>query len=422
MLRTQFWLLLYKCLTWLALSALVAALPLLSWFRPKFSKWVRMRFWPKPLGFQPELWVHAVSMGEIKIARALLEVNGRPPAGSILLTTSTQSGYRMLSETFGKDSVRYLPWDTGFSYRRLFGPFTVPNLIVVETEIWPCLFDFVHDGAGALVIVNGRLSSRTMRMKKNPLFRRALGRVTKIFARSDLDADRFREFGVDPDRVRVTGNMKFDFKPALLEHGRLYDWLDRPGKLVIFASVSSDEIDLLAPGLAALLHSLPDLRVLWVPRHLRDLEQHRQGLAAFEPGLRSRLDEEETASSSRFLILDSFGELSALYGFADLSLVGGSFNQRGGQNFLESLQAGTPAVMGPSTENFHREVAEAQAEGVIICLKSPQEVAQTVLDLLGDTVKLKEMSRRARGFLAKHSGAIGRTSRELIKLKFFRET
>jgi len=413
MLRARLWMLLYQAATWLALLTTVALLPLLSWARPKFSKWFRMRFWPEPIAFQPCLWIHAVSMGEVNIALALLNALPRAMRGETLLTTSTQTGHRILIEKLGRQRVRYLPWDVRPCYRRLFGERRVPDLLVVETEIWPGLFAWIASNQARLAIVNGRLSAKTMRLRRNPLFRRAFGQATHILARSERDSQLFAAFGVPADRISVTGNIKFDFKPVALADGPFSRWLADAGSLAIFASISTDEAVPLAAQAAVLKERLPRLKLLWAPRHLQDLEKHLAALRALRPRLRSALATEDDAG---VVVLDTFGELSGCYAFADVSLVGGSFNARGGQNFLESLQAGAPVVLGPSAENFQREVEEALAEQVVVQAASDLEVADRMAALLADREGLRAMSERARSFLAKHTGAVARTVEKLIDL------
>lgn len=417
MMKARLWFWFYQAVTWVALLSVTVVLPALLWLRPKFGKWFWLRFRPRPLDFQPRIWFHAVSLGEIKIARALLAELGLEGGRNILLTTATQSGYRFLNERMGQRRVRYLPWDAAFCYRRMFGSYRVPDLVVVETEIWPCLFHFVSSHGSKLVIVNGRVGQKTIRWRQNSLLRGALSKVSRIAARGELDAGRFKAFGVEPERLVLTGNMKFDFKPKSLMPGAFADWLNEAAMLVIFASISTDELPLLVPEVSRLMGDLPQLSVLWVPRHLTDLEKHLRALERLVPERRSLLSEGRPA----FLVLDTFGELSACYGAAKLSLVGGSFNQRGGQNFLESLQAGTPAVVGPSTENFKREVAEALKAGCIVRVKRAEGLTGILGGLLRDETALKLMSRNAQKYLAGHLGAIARTGEVLIDLDIFSE-
>lgn len=410
------WLALYKTLTGATLSIMLLLLPILHFLRPKLAKWFRMRFWPESIHFQPNLWIHAVSMGEIKIALALLEHCSHEFKENALLTTSTQSGYRLLTERFGKNRVRYLPWDLGICYRQLFHSYGPPNLIIVETEIWPCLFRFVTSSGSKLILVNGRLSAKTLRLKNNPLFQDALSQVHKVAARSALDFERFKTFGVTNPQLAITGNIKFDFKPKSLNAPKLVAWLTQNSNpLIIFASISTDEVPLLIPEVQKLFESIEGLCILWAPRHLNDLEVHLQSLQPFKPKLRSKLSPH---SRCKMLILDTFGELSGCYAYAQISLIGGSFNQRGGQNFLESLQAGTPAMLGPHTENFKKEVEEALEEQAVLCLPKAENIATKVLELLNNPALLRGYSTRAKRFLEKHTGAIQRTLAVLIQSNF----
>ncbi len=413
MIRTRLWMFIYLGLTWTALLLVAASLPVLSWAKPKFAKWFRMRFWPEPIEFHPKLWIHAVSMGEINIAMTLLEAIPEPQRRATLLTTATQTGHHVLIEKFGRERVRYLPWDVRPCYRRLFGSRQVPDLIVVETEIWPGLFAWVHAHQRKLAIVNGRLSAKTLRLRKNPLFRRAFGQAAHVLARSGADRERFIAFGLDPAKITEVGNIKFDFKPKTLPDSPFRQWLDQSRPLMVFASISTDEIPLLQPQAAELLKRQPDLKLLWAPRHLQDLEKHLTALGSLDPQRRSQFED----GAPRVLVLDSFGELSGCYAYADLSLVGGSFNQRGGQNFLESLQAGAPAILGPYLENFRHEADEARAAGVIAQTARPEDVAATAVELLDDQPRLTAMSAAARAFLAKHTGAVARTAGKLIDLR-----
>ena len=418
MLNKRIWTWLYQTATWLILVLLLITLPLLRLIKPKFAKWFRMRFWPEPVFFQPQLWFHAVSLGEVKVARSLIRYQagqGFLDPQKLLVTTATQAGYHFLIDEFGRDHIRYLPWDTAFCYRRLFRNCKVPNLVVIETEIWPGLFSIVKQASQAVAIVNGRMSARTAKLRKNPLFRQTLSMVDLVAARDEVDCERYLQFGLPPAKVVVTGNIKFDFKPNSLKDETFLRWLNLPGPLIIFASIAGDEVGLLSRQAESLLALDEKPRILWAPRHLRNLKTHIQGLAKLKPGLRSHLhpNPDET---ERMLILDSFGELSACYSHAELSLIGGSFNARGGQNFLESLQAGTPAVMGPFSENFKAEVDEALKAGAILCLGSPADVAPTLATMLRNPNKLKEMSNRARDFLNKHTGAIARSTNLLVDL------
>ncbi|CAM2068279.1 3-deoxy-D-manno-octulosonic acid transferase [Sulfidibacter corallicola] len=427
--RAFLWAIVYQSLARLVFALLSLALPLIALLRPKVGSWLRARLWPSPISFQPRVWLHAVSLGEAKIAMALLDALPPGSHDDWLVTATTPAGYHHFKQSLGHadrtDRIHFLPWDLPFCYRRLLGRRSWPELLLVETEIWPNLFAGATKAGARVIIVNGRLGPKTLRHRRNPFFRRIFDHLTMVGARGGTDIDRFSQFGLPPERMRVTGNMKFDLKARPLAESELRDWLARDKPTLVFASISHDEVPLLVPQAAALMRRFPELRLLWAPRHLEYLDQHLaalgEALAEAPPVLRSALkdlaDPGSKGTDPRVLVLDTFGELASCYPFAKLSLIGGSFNDRGGQNFLESLQAGTPAVMGPSTENFRREVAEALDEAAIRVVAHAAEVAPVLGDMLEDGDGLQAMSRRAQAFLARHRGAIGRTSELLRELK-----
>lgn len=412
-----FWQLLYRSLTWIVLALLLVTLPLSRLVKPRFAKWFRMRFWPQPLGFQPVLWFHAVSLGEAQVALALLQRQDDAKRRHTLVTCATQAGYHYLQDRLDPGQVRYLPWDLPRCYGHLFRGATPPDLVVVETEIWPTLFHWVTSQGARLIIINGRLSHKTMRWAKNPLLRSAMQCLTAVACRSESDAHRFEKLGVPTRRLHLTGNIKYDYQPPTLPSSSLTSWLAKAQPLVIFASIATDEIPLLVPAVEQLRQQRPDLFILWAPRQLRDSEKHLAALTPFGAEARSRW--QATSPAPPVLLLDTLGELAGCYGAARLSLVGGSFNDRGGQNFLESLQAGTPALVGPSTENFRREVIDALAAGVIRRLDHANEAADLIILLLKDTDALAYMERDLNDFLAMHTGAIARTEALLIDLGIY---
>ncbi len=402
------WWLVYQTLVGLVFALTVPVLPFLRRLRPDTAAWLRARLLPAPLGFQPALWLHAVSLGEAKLVVALLKDLPATARERCLVTATTRAGFDYFANHLIPKQLCYLPWDLAWCYRRLMGGYRRPDLVLVETEVWPNLFLSTKQAGARLMIVNGRLGPKTMRYRGNPLLRYVFAQLDAVAARGNLDVERFSAFGVAPDRIVVTGNMKFDLKPGVLpEQGVFRRWLQGVGPLFVFASISTDEVPMLAPQARALLAAFPEARLLWAPRHLDDLAEHEAALAG-EAAVR-RSDLVDADLKSRVLILNTFGELAACYADASLSLIGGSFNRRGGQNFLESLQAGTPALMGPSTDNFRREVEEARAAGAIAVIERAEEVAAVLGGLMRDPDRLRVMSAKASEFLTKHEGAVKRT-------------
>ena len=405
--------LLYRLLTWSFWVLGIFLLPFLGFGNFRHHLWMKDRLRPKPLSRQPLLWMHAVSVGEIKIALALYRALPEDRRQRVLFTTTTPSGMAFLQQNLPHEAMgQLLPWDVSWTYQRLFHRLEVPDLLLVETEIWPELFAFVNKSGASLGIVNARLSRKTLRLKKLGILRRAIARLNWVAARSDADARRFVLCGLPEEKARVTGNIKFDFEAAQLSGGTLKEWLSSKAPTIVFASMASDEAPLLAGEIAKLLAWNEYLRILWAPRQIAEVDRHLQALAHSDPQKRTLLD-----GNPRLLVLDTLGELSGCYAFADLSFVGGSFNTRGGQNFLESLQVGTPALVGPSTENFRGEVREAKAAGAILEVETPEEVAEGLISLMEHPDRRSTMAMAGKSFLAKHVGAVARTVQVLLDSK-----
>lgn len=385
--------------------------PILRLFGYSHSQWLGEKLWPRRLERQPLLWIHAVSVGELKIAFTLLESLPEASRKTLLLTTTTPAGMAFLRHNLPDGAMgRILPWDVNWALHRFFKGLDVPTLVLVETEIWPKLFAFVKRQGADLAIINARLSSKTLKFKGMKVLRNAVAKIDLVAARSALDASHFQELGLRPDRSVVTGNIKFDFALKTLEDPRLRVWLDEGDPTVIFASMATEEAQMLAPEVIKLMALQPKLRVLWAPRQVQDAQRHMQALGGGRPLLRS----DPSPYQTRLLVMDTMGELSACFAFGAISLVGGSFNDRGGQNFLESLQVGTPAIVGPSCENFRLEVEEASKAGAILQVSGAGEVASVLHSLLEDSTERATMAAAGKTFLEKHTGAVARTVRVLL--------
>lgn len=386
-------------------------LPFLWIFKHRHANWLRMRLFPTPLPDQPDLWIHSVSVGEVKIALSVHESLPKAMQAKVLFSATTPAGFEFLEKRLPTGCIgAMLPWDISFAYRKWFAGKKVPNLILVETELWPTLFRFVKNRGSALCIINARMSKKTLKWQRLGVLRKTVARLDLVAARSEADGKQFEACGLKPGRVRVTGNIKFDFKTPKISPGPLLQWLDMPGRTMIFASMASEEVGLLRSEVAWLLDRFPDLRILWAPRQVQDAPQHGEAFTHLKPAFRSTLSE----SGSRLLILDSMGELSGCYAYGTLSFVGGSFNKRGGQNFLESLQVGTPALVGPSTENFRHEVQEAIAADALLIVEDPAALRKAVVQLLEDKQRLCALADNAEAFLSRHAGAVARTVHVLV--------
>ncbi|MGH9797794.1 MAG: 3-deoxy-D-manno-octulosonic acid transferase, partial [Candidatus Polarisedimenticolia bacterium] len=301
------------------------------------------------------LWIHAVSVGEVRLALLLLgAVRERHPGLPVTVTTGTPTG-RALAERAvpaGRppDLVAFLPIDRRGPMGRFLERVRPAVLLLVETEIWPNLLRLCGERGVPVILVNGRISPRSF-----PRYRRVrrflkscLGDVTLFAMQSAEDAERIRELGAPPDRIRVTGNMKFDLPlprdaagPAARE--RLGIAADRP--LFVAGSTAPGEERAAAEALRALRRIDPRTLLVLAPRHPEDFAAAETRL--IELGLRvARFSGPAPGRETDAVLVDAMGVLPDLYAAADLVFVGGSLVSRGGQNPLEPASLGRPVLFG----------------------------------------------------------------------------
>ena len=363
---------------------------------------------------KPDLWIHAVSLGEMRVAgtvvRALTE---RHPQMQILLTTGTPAGRaeaERIRETGLPVSIRYLPLDAPGLVRRFIHRNRPATLVLVETELWPNLLWQTHRAGLTTVLVNGRLSPRLRATYRrfNRLYTPLLAVLKCVGAQDPADADHFRKLGAS--RVTVTGNLKFDLPEqppaAVLTRGRFAGdrlWLagsTHPGE-------ESRLLDIHCRIRAA--HSGLQVQLLLAPRHpARAQEAKALGLErSLSVVLRSELD--TAAIVADVVVLDTLGELPGLYGIADAAFVGGSLVARGGQNPLEAIVAGCPVVMGPDSRNFASMIERLREADAIVLAADADAVCEALTELLRNPPARLAQAEKARQVLGANRGATART-------------
>lgn len=351
--------LLYTLLFYLLIPLLLARL----WWRGRKAPGYRKN-WSQRLGFGNRLggkviWVHAVSVGETLAVAPLVErLLKRYPDYRILMTNMTPTGADQVGKLFGdRVEQRFCPWDLPLAWSAFLGRVKPACCIVVETELWPNLVSGCARKGVPVMLVNARLSERSARgyRRFHALTRPMLQRLNLIAAQHEADAQRFRELGAPPERVSVTGSIKFDISPdlSLRESGRALRKLwgeERP--VVIAASTHQGEDELLLRCWRSLQSKQPDLLLMLVPRHPERFASVAELARQYSPNICSRSTGKAPDSSTDIYIGDTMGELMMLYAAADIAFVGGSFSGTGGHNPLEPAALGLPVVMGPDTFNF----------------------------------------------------------------------
>jgi 3-deoxy-D-manno-octulosonic-acid transferase len=390
------------------------------------------------LGFLPHsfrqtgpgaIWLHAVSVGEVLSCVELLRrVRAEFPRTHVFVSTTTLAGRATAGEKLRglADGIFYAPVDYVWAVRRVLRIIQPSVVVIAETEIWPNLFREVKRTAAALVIVNGRISDRAWPRyaKLEWLFRTVLPQADEILVQSEAIRDRFAALGAPAGRLCVAGNFKYDFEArAASADSPVAAWLrSRPGKVWVAASTmppaesgDPDEDDLVVDAFREVSGQIPHLLLILAPRKPERFDVAAAKLDAAGIGyLRRSALAGGTVPQARVLLLDTIGELSGLFAFADVVFMGGTVARRGGHNILEPAFFGKPVIAGPHMENFQAISDEFRAAGAYVEIGRGYELAGAVRALLEDAEKARTIGARARVCAEARRGA---TSRAVARIR-----
>ena len=361
------------------------------------------------------LWVHAVSVGEVQAAAALIRALQQRYAGMpMLITTATPTGAQRVRSLFGERvSHAFLPYDTPGAVKRFLGRVRPRLLVVMETEVWPNLFRGCARRDIPLVLASARLSKKSVERFRwlASLFRDTLDGPVTIAAQSETDAARFRAVGADPARVQVTGNIKFDMEEPVRQRAdgaavRVAQFPLRPVWVAGSTHEGEEEMVLDAHIKVRKIHAAA-LAIL-VPRHPDRFERVRAllGRRGIPYACRSRGD--AVRDDHSVLLVDTLGELLTFYAACDVAFVAGSLVPIGGHNLLEPAALSRAIVTG--SYNFNsQDVADLFfANDAAVQVGSADELALAVSDLLLDDTRRRALGDHARAIVATNRGALAR--------------
>jgi 3-deoxy-D-manno-octulosonic-acid transferase len=370
---------------------------------------------------RPNIWVHAVSVGEVLAVSGLIaELQRHAPAHRVLISTTTATGQKLARERFGEGNAFYFPLDFSFAIRPYLRALRPGLVVVAETELWPNFLQMAAASGARVAVVNARISDRSFPRYRRlrALIRPVLDKVSLFLTQGEEDRRRLIAMGAPAERVQASGNLKFDLKPAgpVPLVGQLKSALDGQGPVLVCGSTVEGEETLLLRAFGQIRQRFPGGLMVLAPRHPERFPQVAQLLAAAGVDFRrrSRWDPSLTVGGSIFL-LDSIGELAAVYELADVAFVGGSLVPRGGHNILEAAQHGAAIVVGPHTENF-RDIVGLFRRADALVVSSAEEISAKLLDLLGNEVRRRELGAHAREIMRANTGATGRTVAALERL------
>jgi 3-deoxy-D-manno-octulosonic-acid transferase len=385
---------------------------------------------PLRIGEDPCLWFHAVSVGEVLLLRPLVrEMARRRPSWQVVISTSTNTGLAVARRSYPDLVTFYAPLDFSWSTQRALARIRPTVLALVELELWPNLIRAANRAGAKVAIINARLSPRSYRgylSVKRPL-QPTLGRIDFVAAQNAEYARRFVDLGVPRHRVSVTGSVKYDGLESDRNNARtleLRQLLGLSSTDLVFVAGSTMEGEeaavLSAYNTARRQHR--GLRLVLVPRHAErfDAVAHwlkEQGEAVVRRNELKAAVRKNPAGSPPVILVDTIGELSAIWGLADVAFVGGSLRAgRGGQNMMEPAAYGASVMFGPHIANFRETVEQLLSRNAARQVADAGELTRGLLDDLEDPEAAAARGAAGRDFVLAQYGAAGRTLSELDRL------
>ncbi len=383
--------------------------------------------WGERLGYGPpmvagSLWVHAVSVGEVRAAvpliRALLDEHPDIP---LLVTTTTMTGAAQVDMLFGHSvHHRFAPFDLPGALKRFLDTTRPRVAVILETELWPNLFQALSRAGIPLMLANVRLSERSYRRYRRfrTLTRNMLAVPAVIAVQSGADAGRLQALGAPEASLHVTGNMKFELSPTagLREAAQAlrYEWGERP--VWVAASTHQGEEEIVLDVHVSLQAIIPTLLLILVPRHPERFEAvgrliRQRGLSVVERSLGLPV-----APATAVLFGDTMGELVLFFAAADCAFVGGSLVETGGHNPLEALALGVPTVFGPHMFNFDEIAKLTLAAGAGVQVHDASGLALAIEHYLSDPQARSTAGIAGENLVLKHQGACAQTLKLLEPL------
>jgi 3-deoxy-D-manno-octulosonic-acid transferase len=368
------------------------------------------------------VWLHAVSVGEVMAAsRLIAELKERLPDWVIAVSTTTETGQNLARERLKDSPVFYMPLDFAFSVRRYLHVLRPELVVLMESEFWPRLMRECANRKIPIAVVNARVSDRSLPryLRLRALWRPFLRHVSLFLAQSDENAERLKQIGAPAERVRVSGNLKYDVRVASRNamSDLIASHLPAGAAVVVCGSTLEGEERMLLEAWRSVSKEAPNAVMVLAPRH-PDRFKAVAALVASEYGLKRATEFREQPVqivAGDVFLLDTIGDLASVYSLGAVGFVGGSLVASGGHNPLEPAQFGVPVVVGPSFENF-REIVDAMRANDAIRVVEPQNLTEALCDVLENRTEARAMGERGRRVFEAQAGATARTADALMEL------
>jgi len=367
----------------------------------------------------PIIWVHCVSVGEFRAAIVLIDqLIQNYPEHRILVTTTTPTGSQAVINHYQSEVLHfYFPFDLPIIVNRYIKKINPKLCILLETEIWPNLVHALNTNSIPVLLVNARLSQRSLEkyQKFAPnLAKQTLNKFTTVATQNQNSANRFIELGIDTDKVTVAGNIKFDQNPSIDKAlTKKLKTIVGKQKIVVFASTHLGEESQIINSYLKFKDDINALLII-IPRHPERFKEvyklaQKQGISI------TKRSQNKPCQDCQILLGDSMGEMMNYFDISDVVFMGGSLNNTGGHNMLEPAALAKPILFGPNVFNFAEISSDLLKQQGAMQAQNSDELFEKIVDLLGDEKQRKSMGRNAKKYFKSQQGAVKKLN-QLIKL------
>ena len=343
------------------------------------------------------VWLHASSVGETKIALKLIKIfRQKNLEDKIIVTTTTKSSKNILDKSTEKFLHYYLPFDFLFTMRRFITAINPKICIIIETEIWPNMINICSRRKIPIIIVNARLSKKTLNSHNmiKKIYANTINLVDGIYCKSEREKENYHLLGASKDKLAVVGNIKLCETPSEIVSKRPIE-----RKYVLAASTHpGEERQIITEWL-----KINDKRTMLVivPRHPERLGDILSDipLSIVRVAIRSKKD--KIRNNTQIYIADTIGEVEDFMQHCEFVFMGGSLIDHGGQNFLEAASLGKSIIVGPYMYNFIDETEEFLKNNAMIMVKNSKSLKHVFERLLKSTQRRDLFGGNAKNLLQK---------------------
>ena len=359
------------------------------------------------------IWIHAVSVGEVKVASLLVkEIKKRHPNIKIFLTVSTLTGSRQFKKLYGNDlEHQYLPYDLNIFVKRFLSSIKPKCLILIETEIWPNLINNCVKQNIPIALLNGRLSEKSLKkyQRFETFFKKIFSQLSLVISQSQKDSDNFVIAGVIPQKVFFDHSLKFSDLVSSNDSKEINKADDKKEKkIIVCASTHPKEEIFLINAYKKLNDS--NFHLVLIPRHPHRSEEVRNIL---EDNKVTYVKFSNVLDLSyEMTLVDKMGLVESFFKIADIAFMGGTLIPHGGQNFLEAVKHGLPIYSGASTYNFSGIVEDLQRLKILNIIETESDLASA----WGNFSYNSDLKNRSNDYLLSRQGSVERSIEKLLTL------